>query len=365
MVNLFYRSHRNDIRRFLSGAIVFVVCYAVMVGLMFTAPVAAEVNKNPGKELLAQYFEEIGKEKNIPPEILKAIGYLESEWRPFDEKTGIPRVGPGGYLGIMQVDSAGLDPQTVDRLKKDARFNIEWGADMLISKLERIAPMIGDGDRTVLENWYFAIWAYNCFDDRNNPTSPRYPKQGAYQDRIIRLMADPLYPATPVMMTPYPGIPAGTVPSKKNSYPTPAPAHYSFELTGNKTLAAAGSSGESTIPVIPAMSAAQVVELKGKERADAAARMAFNQWSHNSDTVYLSYSPECPDTMVGVLLGGTNQPPMLMTPNTELDRRVLEELKRLKPSRIILLNGTDALPDVVCNQIREAVENDVEIVREN
>ncbi|MCL1853652.1 MAG: G5 domain-containing protein [Peptococcaceae bacterium] len=192
--------------------------------------------KNLSHEEMARIFEEVGKAKNIPPEILKAIGWVESTWRQFDAE-GNPRLGGGIYAGIMQVSTRGLDEDTLYKLKYDIKFNIEYGADILAAKWNAV-PKIGNGDRTILENWYFALWAYNSLVTANNPNSN--PGK-TYQHKIINTMANPQYPAQPVTMTHYLGVSAGaSQPPPGGSYPTPAPAHYSFELTGKTELAIDG-----------------------------------------------------------------------------------------------------------------------------
>ncbi|MCL1791930.1 MAG: G5 domain-containing protein [Peptococcaceae bacterium] len=177
---------------------------------------------------MARIFEEVGKAKNIPPEILKAIGWVESTWRQFDPQ-GNPRLGGGVYAGIMQVDTQRVDEDTLYKLKYDIRFNIEYGADILIAKWNAV-PKIGNGDKTILENWYFALWAYNGLFASNNPNQN---PGNTYQHKILKAMANPQYPAVPVTVTPYTDVPAGaSQPSPGGTYPTPAPAHYSYELTG-------------------------------------------------------------------------------------------------------------------------------------
>ncbi len=132
---------------------------------------------------------------NIPPVLLKAIAWQESSWRQFDSK-GDPLLGFDEIgIGIMQISNYNRDPQTqtpaekdyIEKLKTDYEFNISEGARMLCQKW-RATPRIGNGDRNILENWYFAVWAYNGWKSRNNPNSPNVTSTGAYQDKVFNLM---------------------------------------------------------------------------------------------------------------------------------------------------------------------------------
>lgn len=132
---------------------------------------------------------------NIPPVLLKAIAWQESYWRQFDSK-GSPLLGFDGIgIGLMQISNYNRDPQTqtpedkfyIEKLKTDYEFNISEGARILSQKW-RASPRIGNGDRNILENWYFAVWAYNGWKSRNNPNSPNVTSTGAYQDKVFNLM---------------------------------------------------------------------------------------------------------------------------------------------------------------------------------
>jgi len=146
----------------------------------------SEVFKNPPREEIAQKLETIAKAKNIPSAILKAVAYVESSWRQFDSNGNVLSNNteqPG--LGIMQITS--YDPtniELVNKLKFDIDFNIAFGADLLNKKWD-VVPKIGDGDRNKLENWYFALWAYNNWSIRNNPNNAAARNEVAYQDKII------------------------------------------------------------------------------------------------------------------------------------------------------------------------------------
>lgn len=169
----------------------------LIVGLLFMKfipieQVSAAVDKTA-------YYNDIGKKLefwankyNIPPVLLKAIAWKESSWRQYelDATTGQPLtdkplISPDLGIGIMQVSSYNsADTVTVDKLKNDIDYNIEVGCQILNQKW-RAYPKIGNGDRNVLENWYFAVWGYNSWSSRNNPN---YTTGTAYQDAVFNLM---------------------------------------------------------------------------------------------------------------------------------------------------------------------------------
>lgn len=146
---------------------------------------------------LEDIFRKVACEEEVPVEILKAIAATESNGKQFDY--GEIKVSPDGGIGIMQVtpikgeihiDYLGktYSGQFIERLKTDTYFNVKVGAQVLkdkwFSAFGKIpsAPPVGDGDPSVLENWYFALWAYNGYSLQNYP-SDNWGR--AYQERVI------------------------------------------------------------------------------------------------------------------------------------------------------------------------------------
>jgi len=147
------------------------------------------------------YYNDIGtkleywaNKYNIPPVLLKAIAQQESSWRQYEldattkqPLTDKPLIGYDGIgIGIMQISSYNsTDTVTINRLKNDIDYNIEVGCQILNQKW-RAFPKIGNGDRNVLENWYFAVWGYNSWAARNNPNF--FTGDDAYQDKVFSWM---------------------------------------------------------------------------------------------------------------------------------------------------------------------------------
>ncbi|HZK56529.1 MAG TPA: cell wall-binding repeat-containing protein [Desulfosporosinus sp.] len=136
----------------------------------------------------------------------------------------------------------------INRLKTDYDFNISEGARILNQKW-RTVPKIGDGDRNKLENWYFAVWAYNGWSARNNPNYARDHGIIAYQDRVYQLMAQnykppytPIYQTTPWDNS---ALPESLPPSYDSTWSTPT-SYHTGDLTINATrlLSGGGSAAE-------------------------------------------------------------------------------------------------------------------------
>jgi Transglycosylase SLT domain. len=155
---------------------------ALITVIVLDTLVLLSIPPNPSDSVLRAKFIEVAKKYNIPSVILMGIAYTESGWKQFDA-TGAPIIHTNTDgsidIGIMQINSTGRSD--LDRLKTDVFYNIEVGAKILDGKW-KITPAIGDSDRNILENWYYAIWAYNGFSYTNHPLNP----QGRhYQDKVI------------------------------------------------------------------------------------------------------------------------------------------------------------------------------------
>jgi len=314
-------------------------------------PSIAQGGQNPSLEETAKIFERVAREKQVPAEILKAIAYAESGWRQWDSsgKVVANYAGSRPYLGIMQVGAYDpADTNTVNKLKNDIAFNIAYGADVLLSKWD-MTPKIGDGDKSKLENWYFAIWAYNTWSTRNNPNNAAAAGRVAYQDKILKLINTEYYEGvvTPVSITPVPKslLPAGTLPSKNASWKTPEPIHYAGFTSGMPALS---RSEENDL-------LASVPRIAGTDRIDTAVKIADQGWPNGCETVIIARAGDFPDALAGVALAKQNKAPILLTPQDFLDQRVEEALLRLKPLKVIILGGYQAVSQEVEQDLKEVL----------
>lgn len=148
----------------------------------------------------------------VPPSLLKAVGWVESGWRQFRQEDQ-PLVSFDFGYGIMQItsgmsgaygDPAGdIDPTAQSRIASDAQYNIAYGAMMLASKWNA-TPAVGNRDPASIEDWYYALWAYNGWGWQNNPNNPRFTRHGTpatdpqsfpYQERVLYFVAHPPHDA--------------------------------------------------------------------------------------------------------------------------------------------------------------------------
>jgi len=183
--------------------------------------------------IIAKKIEDIANQNDIPPALVKAIAWMESGWKQYklDPTTGQPLtdqpfVSADGGIGIMQISPANYPEYDVARLKSDLDYNLDTGCKILNNKL-RAYPKIGDGNRNVLENWYFAVWANNAWNEQNNPNY--YTGQDAYQDKVFGLLGQKYNSA----ITFAPGatklpkslLPLVNPPNLSSCWSTPTPSH--------------------------------------------------------------------------------------------------------------------------------------------
>jgi hypothetical protein len=133
----------------------------------------------------------------IPPTILKSNGWIESALTQAAGPVPWSATGPAlvsfdcGH-GIMQITSGmtqgedgGRPSQHQALVATHYLYNIGRGAAILADKWNaapEARPIAGtdtDGDPTIPENWYFAVWSYNGFtgpgaNRSNHPLSPGY-----------------------------------------------------------------------------------------------------------------------------------------------------------------------------------------------
>ncbi|NLI92274.1 MAG: transglycosylase SLT domain-containing protein [Peptococcaceae bacterium] len=325
----------------------------LMVSLIIPGfPEKVNAAQNPSPEEIVRIFDQVAQEKQVPAEILKAIAYHESGWRQWDSKGNVVAnyASAKPYLGIMQVGAYDAsDTATISKLKSDIAFNIAYGADVLLSKWD-MTPRIGDGDKSKLENWYFAIWAYNTWSTRNNPNNAASSGRVAYQDAILKLIGTEYYEGvvTPVHITPVSKtlIPAGTLPSKNVTWKTPEPVHYAgFATAGMPTLTK--SEQDAILASVP--------RIAGSDRIDTALKIADQGWPNGCETVIIAKADDFPDALAGVALAKQQNAPILLTPQDSLDQRVEESLLRLKPLKVIILGGNNAISAAVERKIKDVL----------
>lgn len=141
-----------------------------------------------------------GQKYRIPPHILFGIAFAESGWQQFNAD-GSTHLNPDdGGIGIMQITGSTAGPFNHNLLMTDTAYNIDAGAQVIAGGGAQVpkgtwdnTPDVGDGHysqgREKLENWYYAVWAYNGWGYRNNPNNKNTPypytaKAIVYQDIV-------------------------------------------------------------------------------------------------------------------------------------------------------------------------------------
>ncbi|WP_227938603.1 transglycosylase SLT domain-containing protein [Alkalihalobacillus deserti] len=178
--------------------------------LVKSAQEEERVGVNPSETELRQMLTEKALEHGIPPEILKAIAEKESQSKQFEN--GKPKISViDGGIGIMQITPSRIEENRFDedRLKYDIECNIEAGIDILLERWNDfsggIIPRINAMDPMILENWYFALMAYNGLGldgegiGYNNPFS----RVSTYQGQIYNIIRSNSYVQTNVSQVPF------------------------------------------------------------------------------------------------------------------------------------------------------------------
>ena len=159
---------------------------ALLVALLAPAHIYAEETlENPSFRELDELMTEMALEENIPPEIVKAVAYQESDLLQFVD--GEPNIASDGGIGIMQVTDDRFDQE---RLQEDIAYNIESGITLLLEKKSWEGdqlPEINGAEWYDLESWYFPVMAYNGLVHANSPIrrADESHNSDAYQERVF------------------------------------------------------------------------------------------------------------------------------------------------------------------------------------
>ncbi|WP_078431798.1 transglycosylase SLT domain-containing protein [Metabacillus halosaccharovorans] len=183
--------------RNLSLSVLLIVTLIFSTNLSTANAAETELSFKEKKELITK----IALEENIPPEVLKAIAMAETGMMQY-EANGEPVMNKNndGGIGMMQVTMSEeeMEAQGIDenRLKYDTAYNIKQGAKILSSKWNYDIPTINDRDRSKIEHWYFAVWAYNGLSIRNLPSETN---PVPYQEKVFNYIRNwgniPITPA--------------------------------------------------------------------------------------------------------------------------------------------------------------------------
>ncbi|KGK91567.1 N-acetylmuramoyl-L-alanine amidase [Desulfosporosinus sp. HMP52] len=91
----------------------------------------------------------------------------------------------------------------------------------------------------------------------------------------------------------------------------------------------------------------------GTRQIDTAINVSIEGWNH-AETVLLANCDNFPDALVAAPLSHKLDAPILLTPTSGVDAKVMEEIKRLGARKVILLGGVAALSQKVEQDILKA-----------
>ncbi|MDB3086145.1 cell surface protein [Clostridioides difficile] len=117
-----------------------------------------------------------------------------------------------------------------------------------------------------------------------------------------------------------------------------------------------GSSSDSTSNVT-------VKKLKGADRFETAVKISQSGWT-KSDTVVIVNGEDrsMVDGLTATPLASVKNSPILLSSNDKLPQKTIEELKRLNPSKVIVIGGNNSMPNSVVEAIK-AVNSKISVQR--
>ncbi|WP_217586457.1 cell wall-binding repeat-containing protein [Lentibacillus saliphilus] len=376
---------------------------------------------NPTYSEVNRILTEEAIKAGISPEILKAIASQESSWEQYwttvpepikrcekDENRGTLAYDGTkvklGYdcigVGIMQISNhmymtEGPEKEAyIDRLKTDMRFNIQEGIKILKQKWNYgqtgLIPTVNDNDPMVIENWYFAIMAYNGLLPRNNPLEKPYD---AYQERVFKRMKD----YSLIDLTPFPTHTLnpyvredGILLFENDNVTINGPVHLSSQSlkTGDTAYVTVnglrlrngpggdvvGSIAKGTQVTVTGQYAGnnsrtsqylwfpiqtddgrtgwvassyldrndyiKSYSLEGKTRYNTAVSVANHGWHMDQpDSIIIGRGDLPIDSLTGSVLASSFTSPLLLTQKDKLTASTAKEIARLHPGNIFLLGG--------------------------
>ncbi|HBG4072655.1 TPA: cell wall-binding protein Cwp10 [Clostridioides difficile] len=117
-----------------------------------------------------------------------------------------------------------------------------------------------------------------------------------------------------------------------------------------------GNSSDSTSNVI-------VKKLKGADRFETAIKISQSGWT-KSDTVVIVNGEDksMVDGLTATPLASVKNSPILLSSNEKLPQKTVEELKRLNPSKVVVIGGNNSMPNSVVEAIK-AVNSKISVQR--
>ncbi|MGA1836105.1 cell wall-binding repeat-containing protein [Herbiconiux sp. 11R-BC] len=96
---------------------------------------------------------------------------------------------------------------------------------------------------------------------------------------------------------------------------------------------------------------ARTNRVAGADRFDVAAAVSRRLFCVGTHTVYVASGMTFPDALSGAAAAATNGGPMLLVTRDTIPPSIADELRRLQPTRIVVLGGTASISDAVADQL--------------
>lgn len=376
----------------------------------FNEYVADIQDVNPSPEVINQLLTKKAKENGIPPEILKAIAWQESGWQQFRINNGLHWdendvvIGYDGLgIGIMQISIRNLPYNQELLYKTSIEANIDKGIEILLQKWNYggktdgknlLIPTINNNSKDIIENWYFAIMAYNGIGIVNNPIGTKYKP---YQDLIYEhIKKYGLFNVTPFPKEILKNevTEGNRLYFKSNNYTIDGLLHTSNHYYGEEVVALNQDNVQLTNPdqelVLQKGEILQIVgpykyvsdrlkhyveypvktlnndetffvrssalkevglnelnglktDISGYDRYTTSAEISRVGWKGESDVVVLGRGDIAVDALTGSILAKKFNAPLLLTQKDNLPYHVSKEIDRHSPTTMYLLGGKDAI----------------------
>ena len=366
---------------------------------VFSLPYTAHAETHSTKEI-NKMLTDAANEADIPPEVVKAIAFVESNgWKQ-------DLISSDGGIGIMQVTSNICnDDQTPeangcydeDKLKNDIQYNINAGVEVLNEKWKLgdkgAIPTIGKNDRHKIESWYFPVMAYNGLKPVNSPVDRNGNLNvNSYQykvfQRIENSSLDHKLTSLPFQMDDFSydrNSNENITFNKMNYDPSPLLTESTQMYKGgtqqyyipaaNLKQNLSDDRGREIEDEVVTITSKPVVglknenrynhfvyykvkygdnsgyitsnairqfpqRLKGSNRIETAIEIAKDGWKNGADTVVLTRADEFPDALAGAPLAHKFNAPILLTNSKELSKDTEEAIQELGAEHVILLGGS-------------------------
>lgn len=141
--------------------------------------------------------------------------------------------------------------------------------------------------------------------------------------------------------------------------PTSIPSSIATELTRLKPQKIVVVGGTDVISAsvqsaLQSYTTGSVTRLAGADRFGTSALISANTFSPGVSVAYVATGTNFPDALSGAAIAaGTANGPMLLVEPTSIPSVIATELQRLKPKKIVVLGGTDAVSAAVATQLQQ------------